>query len=211
LTAFEAKLAGFDKKKADDDAAAKKKADDDADAKKKADEDAAAAAAAASKGGETKLDPATNALLQELKRGNADLKVEVETIRKQKDEADKSAAENKLNADITSVLGPLPWRSGSSQKVAFDYIKSRVQKQDDGPLIIDNLPLDKYIEQGASDWLDGLLKPAPSGGAGANSGSQRKQAGTFDSDTIKPGMKPEDRAAAFEAIRQVAALSGHKA
>src|SRR5207247_10555733 len=89
LTAFEAKLAGFDKKKADDDAAAKKKADDDADAKKKADEDAAAAAAAASKGGETKLDPATNALLQELKRGNADLKVEVETIRKQKEEADK--------------------------------------------------------------------------------------------------------------------------
>ena len=78
--------------------------------------------------------------------------------------------------------------------------------------MIDDLPLKNYLETKAGDWLDGLLKPEPTGGAGAanQSAPGKVKAGAFDSDKIQPGMKAEDRAAAWTALRQVAAQSGQK-
>src|SRR2546426_5187 len=82
-----------------------------------------------------------NALSQELKKGNADLKTAFDTLKKEKEDADKLAVENKRELDITTALSQFQFRSDAAQQVAFDYVKSRAKRQDDGSLIVEDLPL----------------------------------------------------------------------
>jgi hypothetical protein len=118
--------------------------------------------------------------------------------------AEEMAHKNHLDATLSIALSPFQFVNDASRQVAFDYFRGRATRSEEGSLLAEQMPLQKYVEKEMSN-LAGLLAPTKNGGANASAGTVRQHS-SFDLDQIRPGMTPEARAAAIAAIR---AANGH--
>lgn len=87
---------------------------------------------------------------------------------------------------------------------AFRYFRDEIKFAEDGSLVggADESPLAEFVKstvESRAHWLP----PKQQAGAGAGPGNGRGRANVVTMDSIKPGMKPEDSAAARSAILQV--------
>lgn len=87
----------------------------------------------------------------------------------------------------------------SATKLLFDQIKLGEDEAYVGP---DGSPADEYIAKMMDTEFDYFLKPKDVGGSGARNGGSRKDSAT-DINSIKPGMKAEDRAKAYAEVARV--------
>ena len=138
------------------------------------------------------VDPRMNAELLQMRRQNDQLSAQVEELMKARENAEYAAELSDRTAQIQSVLNTYPFANDASRDVAFNFFASQVDRDDQGNLIANDLPLKEFVEQSMGQ-LNGLLASRNVGGAGATANGGRTTAPTMEQ--IRPGMSKEERSA----------------
>lgn len=149
---------------------------------------------------------------------NAQLKTLTDQLKKQgdtitnlqadRDNANKRAETAEKTSVIKGALGDLQFANASALNTAFTIIEPMIKKNGDsfvGGANGDELPISDFIKDFIPNQHGYLLKSTGGSGSGAAGSSTAGAAGVasgrnVDISVIKPGMKPEDRAAALAAI-----------
>jgi hypothetical protein len=137
-----------------------------------------------------------------------EMRERLETLEAQAREKERLVNEMQLDSEIKSVLSEFPWESSNGRsegkEIAFDYYKAKAKRNDEGQLVIGDIPLSQFIKQHAAMSFKSHFQKRDIGSSGAQKSGTAK--GAFDIESIRPGMSKEDDAAAQAAI--IAALQG---
>jgi hypothetical protein len=156
--------------------------------------------------------PEQNAQMKTLNETVATLSTKLKAVETARETAERKAEEtDRFSAIRTSIQG-LPFVNEKAAGTAFEIVKPFVKRLEDNTLVAtnsgDNFPVPDF----AKDYLEKehayLFRASGSSGSGApagggNGGSSRIMGQKVDVNTIKVGMKAEDRQAAVDAINQV--------
>lgn len=138
------------------------------------------------------VDPRMNGQLLELRRANERLQQQMQEFQQAREDAERRAEETDRFSTLNGHLSDLPWRDGKGREIAFDYLKPRAKRAEDGTIVIDDLPAKQWIDENGPDLFAGFFQPKAAQGAGAfNSGFGAKGKGP-DTDQIRPGMSAEE-------------------
>lgn len=157
------------------------------------------------------VDPRTNGQLLELRRAAEKTARELEAFKTRAEEAERRAEETERFSTIRSHLAELPWRQDSEKgkDVAFEYVKARAKRSDDGSIVIDDLPAKQWVETNGPDLFGGFFQPKPAQGAGAFSPGYSVKGKGPDTDQIRSGMSNDDKiAVAHAALGALGQLPG---
>lgn len=147
--------------------------------------------------GQYRLPPEVNAELLELRRYRDTSEQRLSQLEQEREENAIRAEQADRSAAIQGFLNKYPFANDASRNIAFQYFFNNADRNEEGDIIAGNLPIDRFIEENMGN-LSGLLASRPVGGAGSQMGNGRAKVGPQMED-IGPGMKPEDRDAAWNA------------
>jgi hypothetical protein len=195
IAKIQAASTAADQRKKDTDAAAAAAATA-ADDKRKADEAAAAAAVAAGK----QQKPWNVKEAPEFLKLQADLAAKVAQDEAREKKAELKERTGTVKAALSDYTFATPGAKANAEKLFLTDIKLG----EDGETYLgpDGSPADQYIAKMLETEMDYLLKPKDIGGSGARNGGSRKET-AVDIDSIKPGMKAEDRARVYARIAEL--------
>jgi len=126
------------------------------------------------------------------------------TVETERGERTKTEAAAKEKERLSLIRTELAKHGLAEHSVddAFRFFRDEVKVNEAGDLVGgDDVPLADFVKatvEKRAHWLP----PKPAGGAGAKPGSGGKPSGVT-LDDIQPGMKPETRQAAVDAIKRV--------
>jgi len=162
-------------------------------------------------GGDKNIPPETNVLLKQLQETVKTQGANIESLRKQKEEADQRAEKSERQSIIRSALGNLNFVSDVAAATAFTIVEPHIVRTENGSLVGgingDNFPVDAFVK-------DYLVKDHPylmrssgvSGSGAAGGGNGGSRIGTkADLNDIKIGMKAESRDAVVASIQHALA------
>lgn len=152
------------------------------------------------------IPPEVNAQLLQLTRGLETANKKLADSEKQREIAEKQAVETDKAAKVRSALAVHNYASPEAAEDAFSLINGMIERDANGKLVADGLPLEDFVKDFIPKSKAYLLAPTGRSGAGASAGQARGGQQTFGIDGIKPGMSAEDSRSAAGAI--VAALRG---
>ena len=138
-----------------------------------------------------------------------ELRQRLETQEKERATERQQMLNRERDSEIKSALAEFPWKDKDDRDVAFDYYRSKAERDEDGNLVIGDVELGSFIKKHAPARFRGMFAPRDVGGSG-NSAGKSKPSGALDLSEIKPGMSPETDAKARETISALfqAARSG---
>ena len=151
------------------------------------------------------LPPEVNAQLKNLTDQLKAYGNEIQTLKTAKESAEKRAEETERFSTIRTALNGLPFVSEKSAETAFSIVSPHVRRLDDGSLVAgvngDNFPVDAFAKDFLQKEHGYLFRTTGASGSGAPaSGSGVRMGSKVDINSIKVGMKPEDRQAAVDSI-----------
>lgn len=147
------------------------------------------------------VDPALNSQMLELKRSNEKLVTDMAAIVKQREDADKRADDSERMSIVNTALGGFQFATDAARQTAVEKILPQIKRTDVGTLVAgDNLTPEAFIKDFLPTQHAYLLASVGVGGSGITPGQQQRGGQAVDLDSIKPGMAPEARAAAIQAI-----------
>lgn len=157
------------------------------------------------------LSPQDNVLLKQLQDTTRAQGQQIETLKKEKQEADQKAERSDRHSIIRSALGNMHFISDMATSTAFTIVEPHIKRLEDGSLIGgingDNLPVDAFVKDYLTREHSYLLLPSGATGSGATStGGSPRMGIKADLSDIKVGMKPETRESVVASIS--AALAG---
>jgi len=162
------------------------------------------------RGGGNMIPPELNAQLRTLNDTVKNQGKTIADLQAAKESAEKRAEETERHSTIRTALNGLPFVNDRASETAFSIVLPHVKRMDDNTLVAsingENFPVPAF----AKDFLEKehayLFKASGVSGSGApNTGSGVRMGAKIDINSIKPGMKLDDRAAAVEAISAVMA------
>jgi hypothetical protein len=182
-----------------------------AEAQRKKDADLATSATATAAEEKRKADEAAALLAGKQKPWNVKeapefLKLQADLAAKtaKDEEREKKAEMKERSGTVKSALSDYTFASESAKTSANKLLFDAVKLGEDGESYVgpDGSPADVYIAHMMDTEFDYFLKVKDVGGSGARNGGTRKET-VIDLDSIKPGMKPEDRARAYARIAEL--------
>jgi hypothetical protein len=148
------------------------------------------------------MPPDVKAKFNEAVRSSEALKVRVDDLEKQKQEADQKLERSERDQTLSTVLSSFSFQDEVAAKSAFTLLRPDVKRLDDGTIIAgDNLPVADYVKDILPSKYGFLLKAKASSGSGA-SGTPNSSGGgqQVSMEDIKPGMSDQERARVAQAI-----------
>jgi len=151
------------------------------------------------------VSPEVNAQLRNLTEQLKTQGGEIAGLRTAKEAAEKRAEETERFSTIRTSLNGLPFVSDKSAETAFSIVVPHVRRLDDGSLVAgingDNFPVDAFVKDFLQKEHGYLFRTTGASGSGAPaSGSGVRMGSKVDINSIKVGMKAEDRQAAVDSI-----------
>jgi hypothetical protein len=149
------------------------------------------------------LDPQVNARILAAEKKAADAQKLAEDMSKERETERAARLETERTTAIKDELAKLSLRDGARED-AYWLVERHIKRDESGSLVADSakgpLPIKDFIESTINEkpWL---LAPSGNGGSGAQPGKPGGK-GTVQIEYIKPGMTPEQIAAASAAIAQ---------
>lgn len=131
---------------------------------------------------------------------------EVAQLKRERDESNKRAETAEKTSVIKGALGDLVFANAAAMNTAFTIIDPMIKKNGDsfvGGVDGDELPISDFVKDYIPKAHAYLLKAtgtSGSGASGAGSSGSGSPSRNVDISAIKPGMKPEDKAAAYAAV-----------
>ena len=164
--------------------------------------------------GRQQLPPEANARFKELTDQLKSYGAEISTLKTAKEQAERRAEETERFSTIRTALNGLPFVNDKAAETAFSIVSPHVRRLDDGSLVAgisgDNFPVDAFTKDYLQKDHGYLFRTTGASGSGAPAtGSGLRMGAKADINSIKVGMKQEDRQAAVDAIS--AALQGNAA
>jgi hypothetical protein len=156
--------------------------------------------------GATSITPEMNVVIKDLKSTTENQGKMIETLKREKQEADARAEKSERTATIKGALNNINFISEEAAKTAFGIVDPFVKRMDDGSLIGgvdgDNLPLDNFVKEHLTKVHPYLLRASGASGSGASGANNlgSRMAVKADLNDIKIGMKPETRQAVIDSI-----------
>lgn len=162
-------------------------------------------------GGKPQVSPEVNAQLKQFQDLLKAQGTEITSLKTAKEQAEKRAEETERFSTIRTALNGLPFVSDKSAETAFSIVSPHVRRLDDGSLVAGINGSDYPVDAFAKDFLEKehayLFRTTGASGSGAPAtGSGVRMGAKVDINSIRPGMKQEERQAAIEAI--AAAMPG---
>jgi hypothetical protein len=154
------------------------------------------------------LPPEVNAQLKNLTDQLKAYGNEIQTLKTAKESAEKRAEETERFSTIRTALNGLPFVSDKSAETAFSIVSPHVRRLDDGSLVAgvngDNFPVDAFAKDFLQKEHGYLFRTTGASGSGAHTaGSGVRMVAKADTNTIKAGMKQDDRQAVVDSITAV--------
>jgi hypothetical protein len=118
-------------------------------------------------GGKT---PAENALALELKNYRVASEARIKALETANLETAQKAEKTDRESKVRSELGKYKYADDNARETAFRIFSGDVQRAEDGSLVANELPYDKYIETELASKHPYLLAPKDTGSAGARGG-----------------------------------------
>lgn len=142
-------------------------------------------------------DPNTNVLLKQLQETTKNQGTMIETLRKEKQEADERAERSERHGTIRQALSNMHFISDVAAQTAFKIVEPSVKRLDDGVLVGSvngsDFPIDAFVKDYLTKEHPYLLRASGSSGSGAPANTSVRMGVKADLSDIKPGMKPETR------------------
>lgn len=163
--------------------------------------------------GNSQVPPEWNVKFKELENQTKAMTQQMETLKKEKAEADKRAETSERHSGIRTSLSNLHFVNEAAANTAFNIVEPFIIKSENGSLIGgingDNLPADAFVKDYLAREHAYLLRPSGQQGSGAptygGNGSNR-MISKAQLEDIKVGMTPAQRESAMASIG--AALNG---
>lgn len=166
----------------------------------------------ASGSGRQQLPPEVNAQLKTLTDQVKAYGSEIQGLKTAKDAAEKRAEETERFSTIRTALNGMPFVSDKSAETAFSIVSPHVRRLDDGSLVAgvngeNNFPVDAFAKDYLQKEHGYLFKSSGASGSGAPAaGTGVRMGSRADINSIKIGMKPDERQAIVDSI--ASALQG---
>ena len=158
-------------------------------------------------GGDFVLPPEINAELLELRNARAQADQRLAELEQARQEAEILAEMKDREAEIARATAAFPFANSLSQQLFAQYLSDKLERDENGQLVAEGLPLSTYAEN-QLQVMSNLLAPKNLGGSGAFQGNGLKQkAPTMDQ--IGAGQKPEERQAVMDYAIQQLKGGGH--
>lgn len=134
----------------------------------------------------------------------ADMEAEREKDRAASKSAREAARDRDRLAQIRTALSAHQYANDAAAEDAMEYFGKKLKFNDADQLVTpDGTPVKDWIGKTLANDRPHLLKPRDVGGAGAQNGGAAAGGKTINLEDIKPGMKPEDLAAAEAYVASV--------
>lgn len=151
------------------------------------------------------LPPEVNAQMRQMGDQLKAYGTEISTLKAAKEQAEKRAEETERFSTIRTALNGLPFVSDKSAETAFSIVSPHVRRLDDGSLVAgisgDNFPVDAFAKDFLQKEHGYLFRTTGASGSGAPAaGSGVRMGSRVDINTIKVGMKQDDRQAVVDSI-----------
>ena len=148
--------------------------------------------------GNSSVPPEVNVQLKQLLETTKNQSAALETLKKEKMEADQRAERSERHSIIKGALNSLHFTSDAAGSTAFTIVEPHIKRLDDGNLIGgingDNFPVEAFVKDYLTKEHPYLLRGTGASGSGAPNGSGGVRMGVkADLGDIKVGMKPETR------------------
>ncbi len=150
--------------------------------------------------------PEVNVQLKQLLETTKQQGTMIESLKKQKEEADTRAERSERHSIIRGSLNNLHFTSDAAAQTAFTIVEPHIKRMDDGALIGaipngDNFPVDAFVKDYLTKEHSYLLRASGASGSGAPANSSGVRMGVkADLGDIKTGMKPETRESVVASI-----------
>jgi Skp family chaperone for outer membrane proteins len=143
-----------------------------------------------------------------LRRNQERLQKEIAEERAERAREKEAVKQEKLDAAIRRELSKTQFVDDDAFDAAYAAVARKIKYNDDGQIVggDDDQPLSKYVDSHLKK-LTGLIRPKDVNGAGVTNGGKVVGGTDVDTDRIKPGMKPEEKAAIYA---QIAAVRGQQ-
>jgi hypothetical protein len=152
--------------------------------------------------------PGENAIALELKNYRAASELRIKALETTNLETATRAEKTDRESRIRSELAKYPLVNDKARETAFRLFNSEVARSEDGSLVANGLPFEKFIETELPASHAYLLKPLDLGGGGARPGNGTGGAKKFDLDRdLQPVNFQKFTPAEQAAIRQQVAES----
>jgi hypothetical protein len=164
-------------------------------------------------------DPAANTELLQLQRQIKDLTAKTTKLEGERESERNQRLETERTASVRTALADIPFRDEAARTLFFNGVINQIKRDGEGNLVADSkdgpVMFDAFIKDQAAQATY-LLQPQGSGGAGARAGKPGQSApnGPPQMEDLTPArlaaMKPEEKAAVFKHVEEVArqALTG---
>jgi hypothetical protein len=154
---------------------------------------------------ETKTNPAipveVNTELQKRDRKLKEVTDLVATLTAERDQAQQARLESERQSAVKDAMAGIQWRDQTHQNAFYKMVIGDVIRDEDGTLVAKtdkgNITVSEFIQQQA-ETVPGFLAAQGRGGSGASQGGVIKPSKTVHIEDIKPGMTPEQKAAAWQ-------------
>lgn len=170
-------------------------------------------AGAAGGEGNRNIPPELNVTLKNLEATTKQQGTQIETLKKEKLDADLRAEKSERHSIIRTALNNMHYISEEAAKTAFTIVEPHIKRMDDGLLIGgingDNFPVEAFVKDFLTKEHPYLLRASGVSGSGApSSGSVGRMGIKADLADIRNGMKPETREQVVASISAALATIG---
>jgi hypothetical protein len=142
-------------------------------------------------------DPQTNVLLKQLQDTTKAQGQQIETLRKEKEEAEKRAETSSRHGTVRQALGNMHFISDAASNTAFTLVEPAVRKLDDGSFVGtingSDFPIDAFVKDFLTKEHSYLLRASGASGSGAPASPGVRMGVKADLNDIKVGMKSDVR------------------
>jgi hypothetical protein len=137
-----------------------------------------------------------------------ELQQQLDQLKLEQAERDRKSQAAERDAEIRTALSEFPWKSAEDRTMAFEYYQAKAKRDEDGTLIINDAPLDKFIKNHAAKQFKAFFQPRDLGGSGNSGGAQQGGSkGGVTLEGIRPGMTPEEDAKTRATLVELIAAS----
>jgi len=150
--------------------------------------------------GQQQVPPELNVKLNQLLETTKNQGVQIETLKKERQEAEERAERSDRHSVIRAALNNMHFIGDTAAQTAFTIVEPHIKRLDDNSLIGavpngDNFPVDAFVKDYLQKEHGYLLRSTGSQGSGAQSmgGTGVRMGVKADISDIKPGMKAETR------------------
>lgn len=146
---------------------------------------------------QNRVPPEVNVTLKQLQETTKQQGTMIETLKKEKLEADQRAERSDRHSSIRAALNNMHFISDVAAQTAFTIVEPHIKRMDDSSLIGgingDNFPVDAFVKDYLTKEHNYLLRATGSSGSGAPANAGLRMGVKADLSDIKIGMKPETR------------------